>query len=213
MIAATIVDFGVGNLFSVQKALEKCGFDRIIIANTEAQITRADRLILPGVGAFSNGMAGLADINCIEPIVEYVKSGKPLLGICLGMQMLGTESHEFGVHTGLNLIPGKAIKIPTKDPNGASRKVPFVGWAELQLNKSYIGNSNILGNIVDNSPVYLVHSYQFVAENEKDIVAYYEYCNLKIAAAIQHENIIGLQFHPEKSSRVGLEILEHFISL
>lgn len=213
MNSVTIVDFGIGNLFSVGKAFEKCGCDQIIIANTESQITKADRLVLPGVGAFSNGMKGLAGIKCIEPIFEYVKSGNPLLGICLGMQMLGTKSYEFGVHKGLNLIPGKVLKIPTRDENGFSRKVPIVGWSELQLKNFGSSKLNIMRNTEDGSAVYFVHSYQFVTESEIDTVAYYEANNLKITAAIQYENIIGLQFHPEKSSHVGLSILKNFIKL
>lgn len=213
MISATILDFGVGNLFSVQKALEKSGFEKVIIASDESQIKNADRLILPGVGAFSNGMKGIHDINCIDPIKDFAKSGKPILGICLGMQMLGTQSHEFGINNGLNLIPGQIIKIPSEDSDGIKRRVPFVGWTELKINESYGGNTSILDKSTPNSSVYLVHSYQFVTEEEKDALAFYEYNGINITAAIQHENIIGLQFHPEKSSEVGLKILNHFSNL
>ena len=213
MLTATIVDYGVGNLFSVRSALEKCGVDKVIFAKTASQIIEADRLILPGVGAFSNGMNSLAEMGLIDPIREYVKLGRPLMGICLGMQMLGTESSEFGKHAGLDLIPGNILKIPSEDANGNKRKVPFVGWAELDLKIANPHYSNLFSDMPSNASVYLVHSYQFVAENQNDVVAQYAYSGINVTAAIQNENIFGLQFHPEKSSKIGLQIIKKFISL
>lgn len=213
MLTTTIVDYGIGNLFSVRSALEKCGVDKVIFAKTASQIAEADRLILPGVGAFSNGMASLADMGLIDPIREYVKLGRPLMGICLGMQMLGTESSEFGKHAGLDLISGNIVKIPSGDANGNQRKVPFVGWAELHLKMTDHHQANLLSDMSHNASVYLVHSYHFCATDEKNVMAFYEYNGIQISAAIQHDNIIGFQFHPEKSSRVGLEMLQRFINL
>lgn len=213
MSTATVVDYGVGNLFSVKAALENCGVDKVIFATSESEIIDADRLILPGVGAFLNGMNGLRRSNLIEPIMSFIKTGRPLLGICLGMQMLGTESEEFGTYEGLNLIPGRVIKIPSGDGSGPSRKVPFVGWSEININRSERFQPNILSTIPDKSAIYLVHSYHFIPDSEENILAYYEYDGLKVCAAIQYENIIGLQFHPEKSALVGLKILKSFLSL
>ena len=213
MLTVTVVDYGIGNLFSVRAALEYCGVDKVIFAKTESEIINADRLILPGVGAFMDGMNGLREMSLIDPITRYVETGNPLLGICLGMQMFGTQSEEFGLHGGLNLIPGKVIKISSEDISGYSRKVPFVGWAELHFNASDKFKPNILTDLSDQSAVYLVHSYHFVAENENHTLAHYDYYGLKVCAAIQHENIIGLQFHPEKSSKVGLGILRNFLSI
>tara|TARA_Y100001935_G_C17297060_1_gene506746 strand:+ start:770 stop:1408 length:639 start_codon:yes stop_codon:yes gene_type:complete len=210
MLTTTVVDYGVGNLFSVKAALQHCGVDKVIFAKDEEEILKAEKLILPGVGAFSDAMNGLKSEDLIRPIKDFVKTGKPLMGICLGMQMLGTQSEEFGIHQGLDFIPGKVIKIP-QGSNECQRKVPFVGWAELNTSKSGRFKSNILSQLPDNSAVYLVHSYQFVAEKEEDVIAYYDYQDLKVCAAIQHENIIGFQFHPEKSSNVGLNILNSFL--
>jgi len=212
MLTATVVDYGVGNLLSVRAALEHCGVDKVIFAKTASEIIEADRLILPGVGAFLDGMNGLRDRSLIDPIMTYVRTGKPLMGICLGMQMLGSESNEFGIHEGLNLIPGRVIKMASHDNNGTRRKVPFVGWAELNINRSIEFQSSILSDLSNQSAVYLVHSYHFVADNESNVLANYDYDGLQVCAAIQYENIIGLQFHPEKSSLVGLDILKSFLS-
>lgn len=213
MLTATIIDYGVGNLFSVSKALEKCGIGKVVFAKTASQIAQADRLILPGVGAFSNGMSSLENMNLVEPIKEYLKLGRPFMGICLGMQMLGTKSSEFGNHKGLNLIRGSVVKIPSLDSNGSGRKVPFVGWAELDFKMEPRHQSNLFSAIPYDASVYLVHSYQFVAEDPSDVTAYYHYNGIKITAAIQYENIFGVQFHPEKSSGIGLRLLKNFIEL
>ena len=212
MLTATIVDYGAGNLFSVKSALEKCGVDKIIFANNPSQILQAERLVLPGVGAFLNGMTYLKELDLIDPIKEYAKLGKPLLGICLGMQMLGSESNEFGTHAGLNLIPGNIVKIPSSGIDGTQRKVPFVGWAELEINSDK-NIRNLLIDLPNKSSVYLVHSFHFSADNKKNVTAYYNYNGIQINAAIQHDNIIGLQFHPEKSSKIGLQIIKKFITL
>ena len=210
MLTTTVVDYGVGNLFSVRAALLNCGVDKVIFTKKEEEILKAERLILPGVGAFLDGMNGLKTENLVGPIKDFVKTGKPLMGICLGMQMLGSHSEEFGTHEGINLIPGKVIKI-SQGSKDHPRKVPFVGWAEINISKSGEFQSNILSKIPDKSAVYLVHSYHFVPEREENILAYYDYQNLKVCAAIQHENIIGFQFHPEKSSKIGLHIIKNFL--
>ena len=209
---ASIIVYGVGNLFSVHAALRKCGVDEVIFAKTAEEILNADRLILPGVGAFSDGMKGLRDGNLIDPLTEFVNTGKPLMGICLGMQMLGSESEEFGIFEGLNLIPGKVKKIPSSGPSNVIRKVPFVGWAELNINTSDKFEPNILGKTANKSAVYLVHSYQFVPDNDSNILAFYDYNGLEVCAAVQSGNVIGFQFHPEKSSKIGLSIIENFLS-
>jgi len=211
MLKTTVVDYGVGNLFSVKAALMHCGVNEVIFAKTEDQILNADRLVLPGVGAFFDGMRGLQKRELVGPIKDFVKTGRPLMGICLGMQMLGTQSEEFGTHQGLNLIPGKVIKI-SQGNNECSRKVPFVGWAEINICKYNGLQPSILKEVQDKSAVYLVHSYHFVAEREEDILANYDYKDLSVCAAVQNENVIGFQFHPEKSSKVGLKILKTFLN-
>ena len=144
---------------------------------------------------------------------DYAKLGNPLMGICLGMQMLGSESSEFGKHPGLDLISGNIVKIPQENGDGNQRKVPFVGWAELVLKTTNRHCLKLFSDLPNNASIYLVHSYHFSATNEQNVVAYYDYNELQITAAVQHENIIGLQFHPEKSSQVGLNIIKNFISL
>lgn len=206
-----ILDYGVGNLFSVKRALEFCGADEICITSDRDIILNSDKLILPGVGAFGNAMTALTESNLTSVVKEYAKSGKYLLGVCLGMQLLGTKSFEFGEHQGLNLIPGEIIKIPTKVKNNLRRKVPFVGWSPI-IQNSY-NAPTLLDNLKKDDYIYLVHSYQFICSNPSNVLAMYDYEGELIPAAIQKDNITGLQFHPEKSGEVGLSILKRFLSI
>lgn len=208
----TVIDYGSGNLYSVQRALEFCGARNIVISSQESDINDADRLILPGVGAFENGMNGLRSRGLIEPIIRYANQGKPLLGICLGMQMLASSSNEFGVHEGLNLIPGQVVPIPAEGKNGVTHKIPFIGWTSLDAGNEVNYKNSVLSDATQKDAVYMVHSYYMLPENEGSALATYDYDGISITAAVQSRNIIGLQFHPEKSGKVGLSILKKFIS-
>ena len=209
----SIVDYGLGNLFSVKQALEFCSENKnnnVVITSSTKVIEDSDYLVLPGVGAFENAMNAILSRELKDPIVNFACSGKPLLGICLGMQILGTFSEEFGSHKGLNLIPGRVSHIGEANKDGSLRKVPSIGWKSLNIDKSLIDNALYEH---DTKSVYFVHSYHFVPENSKHLIASYDYGDAKISAAVQKNNIIGYQFHPEKSSHNGIKILKSFLNM
>lgn len=194
-----IIDYGLGNLRSIEKALQYIGTD-VEISNEPSSIDRADALILPGVGAFRDAMM---HFSILEKVVkEAVKDGKPLLGICLGMQMLASESEEGGLHTGIDIIPGRVVRFPKSE-----LKVPHMGWNSLSLVK----NIPLLEGIPDGSYVYFVHSYH-VRTAKKYEVAICDY-GIEFPAMITNDagNVIGTQFHPEKSGTVGLKMLRNFV--
>ena len=206
-----VVDYGIGNVFSVMQALHKCGVEPVLTGNPD-KLRKADRIILPGVGAFKNGIQGLADNDLIDPIREFAASGKPLLGICLGMQMFGTKSLEFGEHKGLNLIPGKTEIIPQLKSDGTNRIIPSIGWRSINVCNRPRRSPSILDKIPEKRAVYLVHSYQFIVDNPDDLLATYDYDGITITAAVKKNNVTGVQFHPEKSDETGLNIIREFIS-
>jgi imidazole glycerol-phosphate synthase subunit HisH len=208
--SVSVIDYGAGNLLSVGRAFERCG-GNVAFVTTAEQVAVADYLVLPGVGAFRDGIRGLA-ANCLdEAIKRHAASGKPLLGICLGMQMLSTASVEFGTHAGLGLVPGQVLPIAAKDVQGDPHKVPYVGWADLEP----VGRSDFQGTplagVRAGEAVYLVHSYHCIPDNAAHILAVYDYGGIKNTAAIHRDNVIGYQFHPEKSGAVGLAIIDEFL--
>lgn len=207
----TVVDYGVGNLYSVSRALETCGCDEVEVSSDPAAIERAGRLILPGVGAFADGMRGLRERGLVEPIMRHAASGRPLLGICLGMQMLATASEEFGTHAGLGLIPGRVVAIPRHTVDNLPLKVPFIGWTTIAV----ADDGQVVGSLLASHPaqaaVYLVHSFHVQPDDATHRLATYEYGGHRITAAIRRDNITGFQFHPEKSGAVGLAILRKFV--
>jgi glutamine amidotransferase len=208
-----VIDYGLGNLFSVQRALEHCGASNVCISSAIDDVLSADRLILPGVGAFEDGIRGLKNLGLIEPIKNYTVNKKPLLGICLGMQLLATTSQEFGSHVGLNLIPGNVLPIPTENSECGRIKVPFIGWAKLSTSEKKNSENIIINELGKNLPVYLVHSYYYSPVDIEHIVAIYDYQGEKITAAIRSDNVYGFQFHPEKSGEVGLGLLRAFLNV
>jgi imidazole glycerol-phosphate synthase subunit HisH len=207
----TVVDYGVGNLFSVRRSLEYCGCDEVVLSSRPEDIASAHKLVLPGVGAFEDGMRGLHDRGLIEAILRYSRSGRPLLGICLGMQMLATESEEFGVHAGLNLIPGRVVPIPRQGIDGTRLKVPFIGWSPITVS-DHENDRSILASYEPNQSVYLVHSFHVKPTNSLHLLATYDFSGNAVCAAIRRDNITGVQFHPEKSGAVGLKIVSAFVN-
>lgn len=197
-----IIDYGVGNLFSLTSSFKAIGEEVIITSDVEI-IKKADKLILPGVGAFGDASKKLFDSGLDKVILEQVKNKKPLLGVCLGMQMLFTESHEFGIYKGLNLIDGKVVYIDLP----SDYKIPHIGWNNLHIKKE----SPILKYIKPNDFVYFVHSYHAV-DCDESLVATTEY-GMEITAIVQKDNVYGCQFHPEKSGDVGLKILKAFAEI
>lgn len=211
MSDVVVIDFGMGNLKSVQRGLEKVGATVRLCADPE-MIASADFVVLPGVGAFQEGMRGLAATGVIDAIYDFVQTGKPLLGICLGMQMLMETSHEFGIHEGLGLIPGTVEEIPKRINGVDVRKIPHIGWsAILQTCIADNWKHTVLANTPQGEFFYFVHSFMAVPVNGEEVLAYCEYDGLHVNAAIHKDNITGVQFHPEKSGEVGLRILETFL--
>jgi glutamine amidotransferase len=207
----TVIDYGVGNLLSVQRGLEHCGAKVILTADPE-KILAAKRVVLPGVGAFANAMQALRNLGLVEAIRELAQHKTPLLGICLGMQLLLEESDEFGITTGLGLIPGRVIGVPNFTLSGVSQKIPHIGWSKLQPSNATVGWQHTL--LEDNhlgDAAYFVHSFMAVPSNSAHCIAYCVYGGHKIAATIGRAHITGCQFHPEKSGEVGIKILRRFI--
>jgi len=208
-----VIDYGIGNLLSVQRGLEYCGAD-VTVTDDKDIIMNATRVVLPGVGAFSDGMKGLNTTGLNHVVCDYAASGKPLLGICLGMQMLLNESEEFGFSQGLGLIPGKVIAIPSLNIENKNHKIPHIGWNSLKLPEGREQwDGTLLNNVVPGESVYFVHSFMAEVSSSEHQIANCLYGGIKISAVIGSGNIIGCQFHPEKSGDVGLKILKHFINL
>lgn len=212
----SIIDYGVGNLGSVSRAFESLGCSTQLVSTPE-DILAAEYLVLPGVGAFGDGMAGLRSRNLIGPVKEYASSGKPLIGLCLGMQMLMTDSEEFGLFEGLGLIPGRVIAMkPPQEVNMDGYKVPLIGWSPLcrpdGAPASY-WDRTIFEGIPDGAEVYHVHSYHPVPERQEHRLGETRHGGQVLCSAIQKGNIVGTQFHPEKSGKIGLRILKNFCSM
>lgn len=197
----TIIDYGMGNLKSVYNALKKVNFD-CQISSEVTDIEMADKLILPGVGAFKDAMDNLQNLDLILPIRKKVNDGCPLLGICLGMQMLFDEGYECELRKGLGFIEGK-IKLMNSKEN---LKIPHIGWNRLEFNKE----NKILNNINKESFVYYVHSFMATEMIDENLIAYSKYGDINIPGIVNKGNVYGMQFHPEKSGEVGLKILKNF---
>lgn len=195
-----IIDYGVGNLASVQNAFRKVGYQSLVTSEAE-RILQADKIVLPGVGAFADGMNSLRQSGLIEAVIEAVRREKPLLGICLGMQMLFSISEEGGMHQGLGLIPGrvKRLNLPT------GYKVPHVGWNQIEP----VSGSKIFKNMPKQSYFYFVHSYYVEPENILVSAAQVNYA-IEFTCAVEIDNLCGVQFHPEKSGGAGLTVLRNF---
>lgn len=202
-----IVDYGVGNLFSLKSSLSYIGIDTCVSGEFEV-IKSSDRIILPGVGAFSDAAAKLGNNGLDELVKEEAKNGKPLLGICLGMQLLFDRSYEYGTHNGLGLISGEVRSITEVIPNGY--KVPHIGWNALDFSECG-RQSPLFKYLKEGDYVYFVHSFAAM-DCEGSLLATAEY-GVPLTAAVSSDNVFGCQFHPEKSGRVGLKILKSFCEL
>lgn len=206
----TVIDYGIGNIYSVCKALERCGAD-VTLSAEPAVIERAPRLVLPGVGAFANGMACLRERGLIEPIQRFAASGRPLLGICLGMQMLASGSEEFGNHEGLGLIPGRVLGLPIRTVTGTPHKIPHIGWSALVASDHVPWEGTLLDDTGLGTAVYLVHSYGVTPDDPTHVLATCMYGGHQVVAAIRRGHLVGCQFHPEKSGWAGLRMLTRFL--
>jgi glutamine amidotransferase len=209
----TIVDYGVGNLLSVSRAFEACGA-KTQLTDSHEDILSADYLVLPGVGAFADGMHELQSRNLVDSIQLACASGKPVLGICLGMQLLFTESDEHLLTAGLGIISGRVKAIPNHTDGGGWRKTPHIGWNELLPRKNEeVWQGGLFDQLGDHPAGYFVHSYSCVPSNYGAILAECDYEGMRLSAAVRQDNVYGCQFHPEKSGALGLHILSNFMAL
>ena len=205
-----VIDYGMGNLRSVQKALEFVGA-KVIVTHDPDLILSADSVVLPGVGAFKDCMANLNKLSLIDPIRKFIDSGKPFLGICLGLQVLFEESEEYGPVRGLGILPGKVVKFidgSSDTRKGPQIKIPHMGWNQIKVKK----NAPLFAGVGDSPYFYFVHSYYVVPE-DPEMVATVTHYGIEFVSGIQHKNIYAFQFHPEKSQTLGLSILERFSNL
>jgi len=201
----------VGNLLSVRRGLEHCGAE-VIQSSDPKVILASEKIILPGVGAFPIAMGLLSKLNLISVIQELGELETPLLGICLGMQLLMDESEEFGVTAGLGLIPGRVVAVPSERKDGQFQKVPHIGWSGLLASKEIDDwNGTLLQDIEPGEAAYFVHSFMAQPADHNDLLAHAIYGGHRISAVISKNQITGCQFHPEKSGEVGLKILRRFI--
>jgi imidazole glycerol-phosphate synthase subunit HisH len=198
-----IVDYGMGNLRSVQKAFERLGHAAEVTGDAE-RIARAPGVVLPGVGAFAACMTNLAAAGLVEPVKQVIRAGRPFLGICLGMQLLFDESEEFGPVAGLGILPGRVVRFAA-DPE---RKVPHMGWNSLRV----VRRAPELAGIDDGAYVYFVHSY-YPVPRDADVVATTTPYGEEFASSVVRDNVFACQFHPEKSQRIGLRLLDNFVGV
>lgn len=199
-----IIDYGMGNLRSVQKGFEQVGHQAIVTRDPEA-IDRASHVVLPGVGAFGDCMANVTRYRLVDPIHRAIQVGKPFLGICVGFQLLFSESEEFGCHKGLGVLPGKVKAIPLSKDVVSSYKIPHMGWNTIHISKA----APPLQGINSDSYVYFVHSF-YVEPDEQVVVSTQTDYGVSFASSVWKDNIFATQFHPEKSQTVGLQVLKNF---
>lgn len=199
----TIVDCGINNLRSVQKAFEHLGYETHITRDAK-DIASADRIVLPGVGAFGAAMKSLQEAELVEPLVEAVAKGKPFLGICLALQLVFDWSEELGLHAGLGLVAGKVLRLPDEP----DLKIPHIGWSALNFPQE----TPLFRGVDAGAMVYFVHSYHAVPDDPQVVAATSQH-GQKFVAAIARDNLMAVQFHPEKSSAVGLQILQNFATI
>jgi glutamine amidotransferase len=206
----TVLDYGVGNLLSVKRGLEHFGAE-VKITSDYTDLANADRLVLPGVGAFPNAMRCLEKLDLIDPIKVFVKTGKPFMAICLGMQLLMEESDEFQITKGLAMIKGNVTRLPSKNAQNNAQKIPHIGWSRIQPGKYPSNwNSTLMQDNEANDYAYFVHSYHVLPLEPETILATTNFNGIEVVAALKSENITAFQFHPEKSSNSGLKILNRF---
>jgi len=203
-----IIDYGMGNLRSVQKGFERIGFAAEVTADP-ARLLAAEKIVLPGVGAFRDCIHNLEQGGFVEPILQVISEGRPFLGICLGLQLLFSESEEFGLHKGLGVIPGRVVRFPEgMQEQGEKLPVPHMGWNQISLKTE----TPLFEGIQDNSNVYFVHSYYVKPDDPTAIAATCSY-GLEFCAAIRKDNVMATQFHPEKSQGIGLRMLKNFAEM
>lgn len=207
-----VIDYGVGNLLSVCRGLEHSGAT-VELTGDPARILSGSRVVLPGVGAFGNAMKALHEQDLVSVVREVAARGTPLLGICLGMQLLFDESEEFGQTAGLGLIPGRVSPILNVSARGESLKVPHIGWNRIECAERSAWTNDLLTDNAPGDAMYFLHSFMAVPSNERYRVADCYYGGHRISSVVSKDNVFGCQFHPEKSGELGLKILRRFLHL
>lgn len=206
-----VCDYGSGNILSVERALEKVGAE-VVRCTSPDQLTDVQALMIPGVGAFADCMRGVRERGFEQPIHQLVGQGAWVLGICVGMQILATQSEEFGITQGLGIVPGTVKQLPEIAPDGSRLKRPHVGWSELRP-RSQPWKGSPLERIAEGTAAYFVHSFHLVPDDEKHLLAEASYVGAPVSAAVRSDRVFGVQFHPEKSGRTGLAFLDGFLRL
>jgi imidazole glycerol-phosphate synthase subunit HisH len=204
----SVVDYQMSNLFSVKNIFEHLGI-KINVVSSAQEINAANALILPGIGAFGEAIANLERLQLITPIKNFITSGKPFMGICLGLQLLFSKSYEFGVHEGLGIIEGEVIKLP-QEYQGRAMRVPTIGWNKISAYNDWVNTP--LHNLKNNEFVYFVHSYYVKPNKDEWVLSTTQYNGLTYCSSLHKDNVFATQFHPEKSGGVGLEILRNWIA-
>lgn len=206
-----IIDYDLGNLFSVIQACKEAGLEPIVTSEKKA-FEDADALILPGVGAFGEAMDNLNSLGLVEPIRDFVASGKPLLGVCLGMQLLFSGSEEFGNHEGLGIIDGQIKRFPN-NINGEKVAVPQIAWNEIHPNTENGWMGTPCEGLPEGSYMYFIHSFYAEPSNPDNICSYTDYEGLKYCSSVKKDNVFATQFHPEKSAHKGMEIYQNWVNM
>ncbi len=204
MSKVVIVDYGLGNLYSIQNALKACGLSAVI-ASEKKMVEDAPAVILPGVGSFRDAMVTLRRLDLVKPLQDFAQTGKPLIGICLGIQLLMTESQEFGLHKGLDIIPGEVV--PLDRGSSLHIKVPQVGWNRLIPQRDW--SRSYIEGITERDFFYFVHSYKVVPVNDDVVLSNTMYIDTAFCSTLQKDNVFACQCHPERSAESGMKIYRH----
>ncbi len=205
----TIVDYGMGNILSVSRALEHCGA-KFVLSDKPDEVAKADYIVLPGVGAFGAAANALTELHLDEALHAFARTGRPFLGICIGMQLMMSTSEEFGQHNGLGFIDGRVTAIPDAAADGTPHTVPHIGWNAIHpAHGTWEGTA--LADTPKGAEVYFVHSYHAAPDDGADVLAVADYDGQQITAAVTRDNMTGVQFHPEKSGEAGLRIMKRFL--
>jgi glutamine amidotransferase len=210
-LPVTVVDYGIGNLLNVVRALEHCGAAVQVVDRATPQAARASRLVLPGVGAFGDGMAELRARGLDDLVRGFAATGRPFLGICVGLQMMFEGSREMGEHAGLGLLQGQVVAVPATGADGRPHRVPHIGWRPLEPARPWAGS--ILDGVQAGERAYFVHSFTAEPRDESVRLADVHYDGRRLCAAVQRDNLTGCQFHPERSAHAGLGMLRRFLAL
>jgi glutamine amidotransferase len=208
----TLLDYGMANLLNVARAFEKCGA-HVTVTEDAAEALAAERLVVPGVGSFQHAMAEMSVRGLDDAVRRYAQSGRPLFGICVGMQMLFDKSEEFGEHAGLGILPGRVSGVPNRTSDGHAQRVPHIGWNYLQHANERDWNDSLLKPFEGRQPaLYFVHSFAAVPALDSDRLADCSYGGQLLCAAVQRDNVVATQFHPERSGEAGLALLAEFLT-